>query len=348
MTAAYEELANLGFFQAVRYLESFQKDRKPIADSDDPTRELLRFGVHNSFAFPCREVETIKAVRLSDGSLFPFLLTNILGLTGPQATLPTVYTEALLKSRKLQAICTRSGERVAAEAVFDIFNHRILSLFYQAWKKHRVAISIEDAMTDRKCKGTDSLDLVSVFLRTLVGVQQPEFTHEKAVSDDMHLYCAGLFARTSRSAVVLEQTINNLFMVGVHVQQFCGDWCLPGCNPTRNVGQRQTGTETLGYEAKVAASRVEIKIGPLTLESFVSFLPSGENYLRLKLLCRSFTMPGIAYDLKLVLLRKHVPKCRLDLTDTSSVQLGLSTWLGNGNHSGDRRSAKIMLSEPSS
>jgi len=56
----------------------------------------------------------------------PRLIVNFMGLTGNIGILPYAYTEYIIER-------IRAKDRTI-EAFFDIFNHRMISLFYQAWR----------------------------------------------------------------------------------------------------------------------------------------------------------------------------------------------------------------------
>ena len=56
---------------------------------------------------------------------------NFMGLTGPDGVLPLYYT---VRGG------TRPGRRHGVRDFLDIFNHRIISLFYQAWEKYRFTV----------------------------------------------------------------------------------------------------------------------------------------------------------------------------------------------------------------
>lgn len=60
---------------------------------------------------------------------------NFMGLTGPSGALPTRYTEMLLE-RRLQ------HRDQTAHHFFDLLNHRLITLFYQAWRKHQATADL--------------------------------------------------------------------------------------------------------------------------------------------------------------------------------------------------------------
>ena len=64
-----------------------------------------------------------------------------MGLFGPLGTLPLYYSEMIRE--RLRAKDT------TMVAFFNIFNHRMISLFYQAWEKYRFTIAYERGERDR-------------------------------------------------------------------------------------------------------------------------------------------------------------------------------------------------------
>src|SRR5262249_4364848 len=126
-----------GFFQAIRLLERLCPDRKPVGRFVNPSEEVAHFGANPSLAFPASEIQSLEA---SPGQ--PARMTvNFMGLTGPLTALPQWYT--VLVADRLRA------NDKALRDFLDIFNHRFISLFYQAWEKYRFPISYERGELDR-------------------------------------------------------------------------------------------------------------------------------------------------------------------------------------------------------
>ena len=75
-------------------------------------------------------------------------------------------------------------------AFFNIFNHRMISLFYQAWEKYRFTIAYERGERDR----------FSHHLLDLIGLGTAGLQKRQSVPDDSLLFYSGLFALHARSA----------------------------------------------------------------------------------------------------------------------------------------------------
>ena len=110
------------FFQAVRLLERLQPDRKAIGRFVSPRFEAVRFVVTPRMAFPASQIHGITWP--DDGP--PLMMINFLGMTGPSGMMPLYYTELILERHR--------QKDKALSAFLDLFNHRMVSLFYQAWR----------------------------------------------------------------------------------------------------------------------------------------------------------------------------------------------------------------------
>ena len=86
-----------------------------------------------SLAFPAAEIQRLELPEDDAGQ--PRMDVNFLGLTGPQGVLPIYYTQLIAERARLRDTAIRD--------FLDIFNHRMISLFYRAWEKYRFPIGYE-------------------------------------------------------------------------------------------------------------------------------------------------------------------------------------------------------------
>src|SRR5262245_44942531 len=125
----FDEPYRFDFFQAVRLLQRLDPGRAPVGRDGPPAKEVARFHVRPGLAFPASAIDRLGRPEGPESP--PAMTVNFLGLTGPSGVLPHVYTD-LIQARQ------RAGDP-SLGAFLDLLNHRLLSLFYRAWEKHRVA-----------------------------------------------------------------------------------------------------------------------------------------------------------------------------------------------------------------
>jgi len=125
----FEQPCSFSFFQAVRLLERLFPERAPVGRYANPQQECVRFSVNPSLNFPASEIQSLQG----PGEEAPRMTVNFLGLTGPVGALPNYMTEVV-------ALRARAHD-TALRDFLDIFNHRLLSFFYQAWQKHHSTIA---------------------------------------------------------------------------------------------------------------------------------------------------------------------------------------------------------------
>jgi type VI secretion system protein ImpH len=308
----FEEPYRFDFFQAVRLLERSQPDRAVVGRGGPPAREIVRFLAHLSLSFPASSVARLEAPE--SAGLPPAMAVNFLGLTGPSGVLPHVYTELLIAR-------TRQGDRTLA-AFLDLFNHRLISLFYRAWEKHHFLVACE--------RGGD--EPLARYLFDLIGLGSPSLRNRGAFPDRALLPYSGFLARRHRPAVVLEALLQDYFGLPVEVEQFVGRWLElePGDRSTMGATGRHNelgASLVLGARVWDAQGKIRLRIGPLSFDRFLALQPDGPDFLPLADLVRLYLDPEFEFDLQLVLEAGDVPACRLASRGDVGARLGRYAWL---------------------
>ena len=304
--------ASFDFFQAVRVLERLYPGRARVGEFGDPAGEVAHFSANPSVAFPACEIQDVELS--ADGPAT--VRVNFMGLIGPLGVLPYHYT-LLVAERQ------RARDR-ALQSFLDIFQHRMISLFYRAWEKHRLTVGYQRNQRDR----------ITEHLLDLVGLGLPACRDQMSVPDETFIFHSGALAPQPRSAEALQHLLEDFFDVPVEIEQFVGGWyALPGgtqCSMGRDAGgaSDQIGLGVVvGDEIWDQQSRVKIRLGPLSRAQYDRFLPTGPAYKILQELTRFFSHDQVEFDVQLVLARKEVPTCRLGEGGEQAASLGWGTWL---------------------
>ncbi len=322
-----EEPYRFEFFQAVRLLEHFGRERTTVGRFAHPQTEVVRFGVTNSLVFPASEIQSLDS---REGKP-PLMRLNFVGLTGPLGVLPLYYTQLL--SERVRARDT------AMRDFLDIFNHRIVSLFYQAWEKYRFSIEYERSGRDQ----------VSHHLLDFIGLGTEGLQDRQTVSDQSLMYYAGLLGQHPRSAVALRQFLEDYFDVPVAIEQFAGAWYRLSPDMQCCLDRAPSDSERVAIGAVVGdeiwdeQSRVRIVLGPLSLERYLDFLPSGTAYEPLRALTRFFSGNEFDFEVRLVLKRDEVPACELGREDSGAPLLGWLSWAKSAPMGRDPEDAVLEL-----
>jgi type VI secretion system protein ImpH len=301
------------FFQAVRLLSRIFSDREPVGRFVAPEREVVRFATNPSLSFPPSEIHSIDWT-----GAMPRMAVNFMGLTGPLGVLPIAYSELIVDR-------IRNRDRGLLEFL-DIFNHRMISLFYQAWEKYRFPVAYE----------RDGKDRLSRYLMSLIGLGTPGLQKRQEVRDEALLFYSGLLALQPRSAVALRSLLEDYFDIRAEVEQFVGSWQAldPADQSIFENGDSFSEQLAVGLVAGDAVwdqqSRVRVKLGPLTKEQYLGFLPSGSAHQSLRSLIRFFCGPNLEVELQLVLKREAVPSCDLGDDSAGGPRLGWFTWMKSG------------------
>src|SRR5262249_39224290 len=151
----------------------------------------------------------------------------------------------------------RQKEDATIVDFLNLFQHRLISLFYRAWADAEPTVSLDRPSSDR----------FRTYVGALIGMA-PEAAHDvDAVLDRAKLSRAGLFAAQQRSAEGLEAILADYFDVAVEVRQFAGAWLdIPRdlhCRLGSPSGAGLGTDATLGASTWQCQHKFEIVLGPL-------------------------------------------------------------------------------------
>jgi len=179
------------------------------------------------------------------------------GLIGTQGVLPLHYTDMLI---------ARKGQKDHALADFlDLFHHRLLSLFYRAWAKHRPAIIYENAV-----RAKQSPDAFTHYILDFIGLGTDAIRSQMQIRDESLLPYAGLIAQRPHSASAIRAILRDFFSVPVEIDQCLGAWYdlsetdRSYLSPELERSQLGVGA-FLGDKVWNQQDRFRIRIGPVPL-----------------------------------------------------------------------------------
>lgn len=320
----FQRPERLSFFQAVRLLEwrARREARDPrveaaraVGEDHEPKRQVARFRAPINLAFAKSE---IAQVRQEQGDR-PSLTVGFFGLTGTMGAMPGAATDLVARAVREKELAHRD--------FLDLFNDRLVALFYRAWAKYRLPVAYE------REHGTRDGDAITRALRALVGFGTGRLRDRLAFEDDLVLHQAGAFSRRARSAVTIERLLSDALGRPVKVEQFRVQMvAIPLDAQTRLPSRHQPGGNFARLGEAVAGARayeaqggVRLRVGPLAYDEFQALRPGGEAARRFADLARLALGPEFDFDVALTLDEKEVPRLRLD--PAAEPRLGWNTWL---------------------
>lgn len=321
------------FFQAIRLLAL------SYANDGDALPHGLRFRTPASLAFPASEIMDVQTGRAAidaaenddaDPRCTLDMTIGFMGLTGPSGALPLVYTETLIERR-------HAWRDETAHRFFDMFTHRAVSLFYEAWRKHRFFVAYEAGERD---------GLTSHLLDTAgAGLPSVRARLQQQVPESLLAHFAGLLSRKTIPVAAMAGLLRGCFGIAAEVEQFAGQWIsLPASEQSR-LGMMSC---MLG-ESACAGERIwdrqmklRVRLGPLDKAQFADLLPSSPGARMLEQLLRLCTGTSFACDAVLVLEKDSLPPPVL-ASSTGGKRLGYDTWLCTTSPDADRDDARFAV-----
>src|SRR6185369_13012877 len=131
------------------------------------------------------------------------------------------------------------------------------------------------------------------------------------------------------SAAGLRQVLSDYFQVEVEINQFVGNWCELEESQWTRIGEsgknQRLGRDTvvLGTTVWDQQARFEIRLGPLGLIDFESFLPTEWRFGVLCDLVRFYVKDEFEFNVRLILKAEEIPPVKLSMDPA----LSWTSWL---------------------
>lgn len=303
------------FFQAVRLLNRLMAPRKPAGQFAHPSEEVARFSSHQTLGFPPAEIRSLETADGAPASMS----VNCFGVSGPAGEMPVVFTSYVIERQA-------HGDDTL-KSFLDLFNHRLISLLYRAWEKHRFQFPYERGESE----GLDR------YLPHLYGMGTPGLENRLAVSDESQKFYTGVLSQSPRSAAALERILEDYFEVPVQVVQFIGQWrrldesarCRLEDDAETAPSSRLGLGAVAGDEVWDPQSTARLRLGPLTLRQYLDFLPGGTAFRALASLARFYSRGEVDFQVQLVLKREDAPGLCLGEEGAAAPRLGWVSWIKN-------------------
>lgn len=346
LTALMDELEEIStrfdFFRAIQIIEQAARARGsqragPVGFGGHPTHEAARIRTAASRAFPATQLASATVLKQGVEDKAAEVVTTFMGLTGPGGVLPEHYTELVIERIR--------DHDTALRDFFDLFNHRVLSLYYRAWKKYRPEAASRRASGAARDHPDATLDSA---LEALVGIVDASAARRLQNTVEPILNYGGYYARRIPSPEALGGMLSDYLGVRAEIRQFVGRWLTIDVDERTRLGRDPASNACLGGDA-ILGSRVwdvqssfEVRVGPLTLEQFQRFMPTSQGDLLAAATTMTRTYVGAQFRFRInpFLPGSSVPPLILGGRTNQQPRLGWNTWLSG-------RSANDVGDEPS-
>jgi type VI secretion system protein ImpH len=313
------------FFLAVRLLESLQPELPRVGFSFSPEEDPVRFWQKPSLRFAPAALDSVWT---NGADSVPRMAVNFFGLFGPNAPMPPHITEYALE-REMHF------KDPTLTAFFNLFHHRLISMFYRAWASTQKAVD-SDRPADQR---------FPTYIGSFFGLGMEALQNRDAVPDPAKLFFAGRLAAQPRNAEGLSAILREYFHIPAEVLPFAGRWLtLPEDSVCRLAESPESGSlgvnTILGSRFWDCQLSFRLRFGPMSLADYERMLPQGEAFERLKYWVLNYCGEHFFWDVQLVLRAEEVPSICLG----RSTRLGWTSWLQTKPPSAD--AADLILNPP--
>jgi type VI secretion system protein ImpH len=316
------------FVQAVRILMRWMAQSGVSAD--DALERVMRFQNSLSLNFPASEIEALRITPVAhkgdreleralqeDEHMHIALIPSFIGLLGVNGTLPAHKTD------RIAAALRREGD-ASARAFIDLFSHRMVAMFFQAWAKYR----LEHRFDVENGDGLKPLFMALAGVGVEVGAGAGDYARGGIAQ--VAAYYSALLRCRPVAASSMARVLTDHFRVPVALEPFIAAWDPIPKNKLSRLGGK---VATLGHGAALGQRlrrrdlRVRLDIGPLDPHEVTRFLPRSEGAAALAKVVALFGLPRLAFEVRLILKPACIGRVVLSGDPGTARRLGWDAFL---------------------
>ena len=261
--------------------------------------DTIRLRPDDSLGFPAADVRTVNRL---PGNRYE-VVARFSGLYGVDSPLPQYFLDNVTEGGE-------SGGRL--KAFLDIFNHRLYSLLYLAWKKQNPFTQLDE-------KG--------LYYRLVSAVTGQYWQRDPEIMAFGGSFLGGARDVKSLEAILKEATSLDALEVDSEVISW-----IPIEDGLQLTGKQALGMDTcLGDALPMIGKKVGVNIGPIEQEIAQQVQPRGDMGQRLANLLQQYLPEGVDFDVSIQL----TPKYKQDwILGSEHSQLAVHTQFGESSGRG--------------
>lgn len=274
---------DFSFLQAVRLFQKLSPNGADIGNTLTPAEDPISFSSRYTYSLPSSDIYRVHVV---DNK--PQIEVNFWNLAGPHGSLPSPLSQKVDERM-------REGD-FALKDFLDIFNHRLLSVYYCVAQKYSFVLSPKASIQTT----------VGQMMCALAGVDPNQENYASASTAALSQY-AGIMWQRPRSAAGLEQILSDYFQVPISIEQFVGSWVDINRRQRSFMGIRRGRNHKLGRTTFLgkrfwqSCHHFVVNVGPLTSEQFYLFVPTGAAYNEICDMIKFYAPLELTFQLKVSL-----------------------------------------------
>lgn len=288
------------FFQLMRLLKHHLSEEKLLEFVDIYPDETL--------SFPSSDV--VEFTKLASGNYV--CKTTFFGLYGVSSPLPSYYLEEIMRYEQ--------NEVHSIKRLIDYFHRQFYYLLYKVWEKRRISLTAIELSDPKSISLLQRLSGVSTLVAAEQGTNTTDFYNRL-------IKYASIWTGNHRTATALKILLEDYFKIEVLVHQFHPSYHAIPEEQHIALGRKN---HVLGETSHLGSviltyNNILVELGPLSMDRYSSFLPTGDAMQELQSLIRCFMQNPITTYINIKVNKTLNMMCLLG--DKKNSSIGMNAWL---------------------